>query len=43
MDKTIEFSINEINNGKRLDVYLSTQISFLTRSYIKKLIEGKKS
>ena len=42
MDKTIEFSINEINNGKRLDVYLSTQISFLTRSYIKKLIEGKK-
>ena len=42
MDKTIEFSINEINNGKRLDVYLSNQISFLTRSYIKKLIEGKK-
>ena len=38
MDKTIEFLINKINNGERLDVFLSKEITNLTRSYIKKLI-----
>jgi 23S rRNA pseudouridine1911/1915/1917 synthase len=42
MDKTIEFSINKKNNGKRLDVFLSDEITNLTRSYIKKLIEKNK-
>jgi 23S rRNA pseudouridine1911/1915/1917 synthase len=39
MNKTIEFLVNEKNNGERLDVFLSKEISNLTRSYIKKLIE----
>ena len=39
MNKTIEFLINKINNGERLDVFLSKEIKNLTRSYIKKLIE----
>ena len=38
MHKTIEFLINKINNGERLDVFLSKEITNLTRSYIKKLI-----
>ena len=41
MDKTIEFSINKKNSGERLDIFLSKEISSLTRSYIKKLIEKK--
>ncbi len=39
MYKTIEFFVNKKNNGERLDVFLSKEISYLTRSYIKKLIE----
>ena len=39
MNKTIEFSINKKNNGKRLDIFLTKEIKNLTRSYIKKLIE----
>ena len=42
MDKTIEFSVNKKNNGERLDVFLSKEITHLTRSYIKKLIEKNK-
>jgi 23S rRNA pseudouridine1911/1915/1917 synthase len=42
MNKTIEFSINKNNNGKRLDIFLSEKISELTRSFIKKLIEKNK-
>ena len=42
MNKTIEFSINKKNSGIRLDVFLSKEIEYLTRSYIKKLI-GKKN
>ena len=42
MDKTIEFLINKKNSGERLDVFLSSKISNLTRSYIKKLIEKNK-
>jgi len=39
MNKTIEFSINKKNSGERLDIFLSKEITTLTRSYIKKLIE----
>ena len=42
MDKTIKFSINKKNNGERLDIFLSKNISSLTRSYIKKIIEKNK-
>ena len=42
MNKTIEFLVNRIDNGKRLDVFLSKEIKSLTRSYIKKLIEKNK-
>ena len=38
MDNTIEFLINKKNNGERLDIFLSKEITNLTRSYIKKLI-----
>ena len=41
MHKTIEFSINKKNSGKRLDVFLSKEIEYLTRSFIKKLIDKK--
>ena len=41
MNKTIEFSINKKNSGERLDIFLTKEIKFLTRSYIKKLIEKK--
>jgi 23S rRNA pseudouridine1911/1915/1917 synthase len=42
MNKTIKFSVNIKNNGERLDVFLSKEITDLTRSYIKKLIEKNK-
>ena len=42
MNKTMKFSVNEKNNGKRLDIFLSKVITNLTRSYIKKLIEKGK-
>jgi 23S rRNA pseudouridine1911/1915/1917 synthase len=39
MNKTIEFLVNKKNDGERLDIFLSKEITSLTRSYIKKLIE----
>ena len=42
MDKTIDFSVNKKNNRERLDAFLSKEITYLTRSYIKKLIEKNK-
>ena len=42
MDNTIELLINSKNNGKRLDVFLSQEITEFTRSYLKKLIEKNK-
>ena len=41
MDKTIRFFVSEYNNGDRLDVYLSSKIDNLTRSFIKKIIIEK--
>ncbi len=40
MDKTIKFLVERKNNNKRLDVFLSEKIHIITRSYIKKLIQG---
>ena len=39
MDKTIEFLVKKKNNGERIDVFLSKEITNLTRSFIKKIIE----
>ncbi len=41
MNKTIKFLINKKDSGKRIDIFLSERISYLTRSYLKKLIESK--
>tara|TARA_B100000575_G_scaffold294626_1_gene312347 strand:+ start:8190 stop:9170 length:981 start_codon:yes stop_codon:yes gene_type:complete len=41
MNNTIRFSVSQINNGERLDVFLSKKIQDLTRSYIKKIITQK--
>ena len=40
MNNSIKFSIVEKDNGVRLDIFLSREISHLTRSYIKKIIES---
>ena len=42
MNNTIELLINSKNKGKRLDVFLSQEITAFTRSYLKKLIEKNK-
>ena len=42
MNNTIKFSVDVKNSGKRLDVFLSDNISNYTRSFLKKLIESKK-
>ena len=39
MNNTIKFLVDENSNGKRLDVFLTENISHLTRSFLKKLIE----
>ncbi len=39
MNNTIKFLVNENNSGQRLDVFLTENISHLTRSFLKKLIE----
>ena len=41
MNNTIKFSVSSQNSGKRLDIFLSDNISQLTRSFLKKLIESK--
>ena len=42
MNNTIKFSVDSKNSGKRLDVFLKENISHLTRSFLKKLIENEK-
>tara|TARA_B100001029_G_scaffold130504_1_gene109431 strand:+ start:278 stop:1246 length:969 start_codon:yes stop_codon:yes gene_type:complete len=37
----MKFLVNKIDSGKRLDIFLSKKISYLTRSNIKKIIEAK--
>ena len=41
MKKTIKLLVDQKNNNKRIDVFLSEIIKEFTRSYIKKLIERK--
>ena len=41
MNNTIKFLVDEINSGKRLDVFLAENINHLTRSFLKKLIENE--
>ena len=41
MKNTMKFLVNETDNRKRLDIFLSDKISNLTRSNIKKIIELK--
>ena len=40
MNNSIKFLINQVDNGKRLDIFLSEKISYLTRSNIKKIIDS---
>ena len=41
MNNTIKLSVDEKNNGKRLDIFLSNSIDKFTRSFLKKLIENR--
>ena len=41
MNNSTKFLVNEDNNNKRLDIFLSEKIDYLTRTYIKKIIELK--
>ena len=41
MNNTIKFSVDFKNSGKRLDIFLSDNLSQFTRSFIKKLIENR--
>ena len=40
MNNSIEFLVNEKDEDKRLDIFLSKKIDYLTRSSIKKIIES---
>jgi len=42
MNNTIKLSVDEIYNGKRLDIFLSNSIDQFTRSFLKKLIENRR-
>ena len=42
MNNTIKFSVDSKNSGKRLDIFLSDNLSQFTRSFLKKLIENRK-
>ena len=41
MKNTIKFSVDDNDNGKRLDVFLAENINEFTRSFLKKLIQEK--
>ena len=41
MNNTIKFSVDSKNSGKRLDIFLSDNLSQFTRSFLKKLIENR--
>ena len=42
MDEIREFLVLEEEEGDRLDVYLSSQLGDMSRSYIQKIIKDKK-
>ena len=39
MNNTIKFLIKKSDNGERADIFLSKKINYLTRSFLKKLIQ----
>ena len=41
MNNTIKLSVNAKNEGKRLDIFLTENIDYYTRSFIKKLIDNR--
>ena len=41
MNNSIKLLVNQKDNNKRIDVFLSEKIKEYTRSYIKKLIKNK--
>ncbi len=41
MNNSMKFLVEDSNNNERLDIFLSKKISYLTRSYLKKIIEKK--
>ena len=41
MKNTIKFSVDDKDNGKRLDIFLAENINEFTRSFLKKLIQEK--
>ena len=41
MNNSIKFFVDKKNENERVDIFLSKKIQFLTRSFIKKLIEKK--
>ena len=43
MDEIKEFLVLEEEEGERLDVYLSSQLGDMSRSYIQKIIKDKKT
>ena len=42
MNNSMKFLVEDINSNERLDIFLSKKISYLTRSYIKKIIEMRR-
>ena len=40
MNNTIKISVDKIDSGKRLDVFLSQNMKDYTRTYLKKIIEN---
>ena len=43
MNNTIKFLVDAKNSGKRVDIFLAENIKQYTRSFLKKLIEGKQA
>ena len=42
MSNAIKLSVTNINNGNRLDVFITKNLQNFTRSYLKKLIKNRK-
>ena len=42
MSNAIKLSVTNVNNGNRLDVFITKNLQNFTRSYLKKLIKNRK-
>ena len=42
MSNAIKLSVTNVNNGNRLDVFITKNLKNFTRSYLKKLIKNRK-